>query len=72
MTARLDELVHRWGSAGFSGRAWAPEEEVVIEAPRYADSLILTAERSVLEVLMREGLEVHPVSRARDIPIWCD
>jgi len=66
----LEELVADWMRQRFSGRAW--NASVTIEAPSYADSLLVTAPEEVLARMVQEGLECHPVSKRRHIPIWRD
>lgn len=69
-SAHLSQFARRWRSEGFSGKAWSGE--MSIEAPSYADSVIVTAPEGLLQQLTEAGLEVHRVSRGRHIPIWRD
>jgi len=69
-TASLVELLSTWEHGRFSGRADGSGS--VIEAPPYADSLLVTSGPDVLARLLAVGLEVHEVTRALPIPIWRD
>ena len=59
-----------WCVGGFSGRAASPS--LVIEAPAYADSLLVTCAPDVARRLVSAGAEAFEVTRARPIPLWTD
>lgn len=64
------DLAASWAHRRFSGRAQC--ETSLIEAPPYADSLLVTTTDDVFHRMVSAGLEIHEVTRARHIPIWCD
>lgn len=55
-----------------SGRAWTTDGRAGIAAPSYADSLVISGPGAFADALLAIGLEVFPVDRHRQIPIWAD
>lgn len=72
VSGSLAEVSASWTRHGFSGRAWTTDGRAGIAAPSYADSLVISGPGTFADALLASGLEVFPVDRHRQIPIWAD
>ena len=72
VSGSLVEVSASWIRHGFSGRAWTIDGRAGIAAPSYADSLVISGSTAFADALLASGLEVFPVDRHRQIPIWSD
>lgn len=65
----LRDLVGRWETEGFSGRAWQVDGLVGLAAPAYSDSLIISGGESCVRPLAEElSLEAYAVARRHPLP----